>query len=114
MDYKQLTVWQKAIKLAVEIYKITNNFTKSELYGLCSQMRRASVSISSNIAEGSRRKTSKDKNHFLTIAFGSATELESQICIAKKLNFVKTEDCKIVDSLLTEVLKMLNKMTSYY
>ena len=104
-SFKELIVWQKSIELVKEIYKITNSFPKSELYGLVSQMRRSAVSIPSNIAEGKKRRTSKDFMQFLRIADGSAAELETQIIISKDLypeiDFLKTE------SLLEEVQKML-------
>lgn len=69
--YKDLVVWQKAMNLSVEVYALTAQFPKEELYGLTSQMRRAAISIPSNIAEGSKRGTQKDFKYFLTIAFGS-------------------------------------------
>lgn len=107
-SYKDLIVWQKSKKLAVEIYIATENFPKSELYGLSSQMRRAAVSISSNIAESYRRFHSKEKRQLLSVAFGSGAELESQIEIAKELfptiNFSKA------NSLLEEVMKILNSL----
>ena len=86
-SYKDLIVWQKSIQLALEIYKITEEYPKSELYGLVSQMRRCSVSISSNIAEGRSRVSRKQFAQFLIIAHGSASELETQIEISKKLPF---------------------------
>lgn len=107
-SFKQLIVWQKAINLVKEIYKATNHFPGSELYGLVSQMRRSAVSIPSNIAEGKKRKTRKDFIQFLRIADGSAAELETQIIISKDLykavNFSKAE------ALLQEVQKMLTVM----
>ncbi|OHA31514.1 MAG: hypothetical protein A3B11_00960 [Candidatus Taylorbacteria bacterium RIFCSPLOWO2_01_FULL_44_26] len=103
-SYKELLVWQKAIVLVEEIYKI--GFPKEELYGLSSQMRRASVSIPSNIAEGQQRKSRKEFTQFLRMAFGSSAELDTQIIIAKKLypglDFSKAE------TILEEVGKMLN------
>lgn len=105
-SFKELTVWQKARDLAVSIYKLTENFPKSELYGLTNQMRRAAVSISSNIAEGYNRFHSKEKQQFLAIAFGSGSELESQVEIAKSL--FANLDYQKVESLLLEVMKMLN------
>jgi len=84
-SFKDLIVWQKSKDLAVEIYKLTGEFPKSELYGLTSQMRRAFISISSNIAESYHRFHSKEKRQFLAIAFGSGSELESQIEIAMSL-----------------------------
>lgn len=98
--------------LVVEIYRITEMFPKSELYGIVSQMRRSAVSIPSNVAEGRKRRSKKDFYHFFTIAYSSASELETQIEIAKRLNFVSIKEYKIADSLLLEVLKMLNKMLS--
>jgi four helix bundle protein len=111
--YKKLIVWQKSMDLVVAIYALTEQFPKSELFGLTSQMRRSSVSIPSNIAEGSRRKTIKDKAQFLHIAFGSGSELETQIEIVKRLPFGERLDYSNVDIFLPEVLKMLNKMLEY-
>ena len=104
-SFKQLTVWQKSIRLVKEIYRVTDKFPASEMYGLVSQMRRAAISIPSNIAEGKKRKTKKDFLQFLRIADGSAAELETQIIIAKEL-FPKLDFSKAV-SLLEEIQKML-------
>ena len=109
-SYKELIVWQKSIDLVVAIYAITDMYPKTEMYGLTSQMRRCSVSIPSNIAEGRRRSSRKDFCHFLTIAFGSGSELETQIEISKRLPFGKNLDFLKIDSLLLEVMKMLNKL----
>jgi four helix bundle protein len=107
-SFRELIVWQKARDLSVEIYHLTEGFPKSELFGLTSQMRRAAISVSSNIAESYNRFHKKDKDHFLVIAFGSCSELESQIEIAKllfsQLIYKKSED------ILIEVSKMLNKI----
>lgn len=111
-SYKELVVWQKAIELVKEIYLLTELFPKTEIFGLISQMRRAAVSIPSNIAEGSGRKTIKDYAQFYSIAYGSALELETQIVIAKKLKFAKSIDYGKTDELLEEVLRMLNYMSS--
>ena len=105
--FKDLIVWQKSRDLAIAIYKLTEKFPKSELYGLTNQMRRAAISISSNIAESYHRFHTKEKQQFLAIAFGSGSELESQIEIAKilfsSLNYEESEN------LLIEVMKILNK-----
>ncbi len=105
-SFKNLIVWQKSRDLALAVYKLTGCFPRSELYGLTSQMRRAVISISSNIAESYHRFHSKEKRQFLTIAFGSGSELESQIEIAKVL-FSKL-DYKEVEEKLLETMKILN------
>lgn len=111
--YKNLIVWQKAKDLILEIYNLTRHFPPEEKFALSSQLQRASVSIISNIAEGSRRRTQNDKNHFFVMAFGSASEVEAQIDIIKSLPFGKELKYERIDLLLEEVLKMLNKMTTY-
>jgi four helix bundle protein len=109
-NYKNLVVWQKSMDLVVKVYELTEHFSKSELYGLTSQMRRAAVSIPSNIAEGSKRGTDKDFCYFLTTSFGSGAELETQIEIARRLSFGSELDYSDCESLLDEVMKMLNKL----
>ena len=111
-SYKDLIVWQKSIELVVEIYRITAKFPKSELFGIIMQMRKAVISIPSNIAEGYGRKSWKEKDQFYLISFGSGCELETQIIIAKRLQFVKDEEFLKADGLLDEIQRMLNKMTS--
>ncbi|MGB3776310.1 MAG: four helix bundle protein [Leeuwenhoekiella sp.] len=81
--FKELKVWQKSVELVSQIYSSTKSFPKNKIYGLTSQIRRSAVSIPSNIAEGCGRKTSKDFKNFLSIALGSAFELETQLLIAK-------------------------------
>ena len=83
-SYKDLIVWKKAVKLTKEVYILTGNFPKEEMFGITSQMRRASVSIPSNITEGACRSTRKDYANFLYKAFASGAELETQITISKK------------------------------
>lgn len=108
--YKNLIVWQKAKLLAVKIYELTEQFPKSEIYGLTSQIRRAAISIPSNIAEGYRRNHQKERNRFLCIAFGSGSELETQIEIAKEVFSRYKLDFSVVENLLDEVMRMLNKL----
>jgi len=108
--YKDLIVWQKSMNLVIEVYSLTDKFPRTEVYGLVSQMRRCSVSIPSNIAEGRRRGTKKDFRQFLIIAYSSGAELETQIEITKRLPFSKNIDYNKADSLLSEVMRMLNKM----
>ena len=112
VSHKDLIVWQRSMELVVAVYELTEKFPKSEIYGIISQMRRAAVSIPSNIAEGRRRGSKKDFRQFLIIAYGSGAELETQIEIAKRLSFCEKLDYNKVDSLLVEVMKMLNKMLS--
>jgi four helix bundle protein len=109
-SYKDLIVWQKSIELVVAVYELTEQFPKEELYGLSSQMKRSAVSIPSNIAEGRRDSSRIDFRRFILIAYGSGMELETQVTIAKKLPFGKNLEDKKVDSLIEEVLKMLNAM----
>ncbi len=107
-SFKDLIVWQKSRDLAVVLYKATEDFPKTELYGLTSQMRRAVISISSNIAESYHRFHAKEKKQFLSIAFASGAELESQIEVSKLL-FPKVQ-MEISEKLLNEVMRMLNAM----
>lgn len=111
-SYKDLIVWQKSMQLVVEVYALTDKYPRNEIYGLINQSRRCVVSVPSNIAEGSKRGTKKDFRSFLINAFGSGAELETQIEIAKNLNYAKNQDYLKVDSLLEEVMKILNKMIS--
>ena len=113
-SYKELIVWHKSIELVKQIYIITGKFPKVELYGIISQMRRTVISIPSTIAEGYGRKSPKEYAQYLSIAYGSALELETQIIISKELNFVKPGDFTKAEDLLMEVSKMLNSMTSKF
>lgn len=105
-SYKNLIVWQKSTDLVEEIYKLTRQFPKEELFGLVTQMRRAAVSIPSNIAEGSKRKDIPEYLQFLRIADASSAELETQIIISKKI--YSEINCKHAEVILTEVQKMLS------
>jgi len=109
--HRDLIVWQKAMDLAEVIYVLTKNFPKEETYEITSQMRRAAISIPSNIAEGSGRKTMKDYKQFLAIAYGSALELETQFLLCKRLSYFTDTEGEKAKGLLIEILKMLNKMT---
>jgi four helix bundle protein len=111
-SYKDLIVWQKSMALVKEIYILSSHFPKSEVYGITSQMRRAAISIPSNIAEGYGRKSTKTYAQFCAIAFGSALELETQLIIAEELQLASKEEFRKVKSILVEVCKMLNTMLS--
>ena len=107
---EDLIVWQKSVTLSVAIYKLTEKFPQSELYGISSQMRRASVSIPSNIAEGRRRGTAKDFVQFLRVAHGSLAELETQLIISHKMGFCDDTNVRSTQELITEISKMLHAM----
>ncbi len=106
-SYKELIAYQKSYGLAKLLYKITKDFPREEMYGITAQMRRACISISSNIAEGYMRG-SKEYVQFLKIALGSAAELETQICLSKDLGFLNEVDFKKLQYLNVEVIKLLN------
>ena len=93
LTHKDLDVWKLGIELVEEIYKITSKFPKNEIYGLISQMRRAAISIPSNISEGAARDSTKEFIQFLYIALGSLSELETQVIIAKKLSYINNNKC---------------------
>ena len=105
-NYKDLKIWQKAVDLSVKVYELTKGFPKDEMYGLTSQMRRCSVSIASNIAEGSGRNSKKDFNNFLGISYGSTCELETQIIIARKIKLINDETLSEVQKEIYEIQKM--------
>ncbi len=109
-NYEKLIVWEKSMDLVIFIYGIIKIFPKTEIYGLTSQIKRSAISIPSNIAEGSRRSTKKDFAHFLVIAFGSASELDTQIKIAFRLKFIKENQYEEVSKYIYEIMKMLNKL----
>lgn len=106
--FKELIVWQKSIDLVTKIYKVTEKFPSSEIYGLTSQLRRASVSIPSNIAEGNTRRSKADYVQFLRIARGSCSEIETQIIISKNLGFIDEINFNELSSNIIEISKMLN------
>lgn len=101
--HKKLDVWRESVDLATHIYKSTENFPKTEIYGLTSQIRRAVISISSNVAEGAARHSPKEFYHFLTIAGGSLSELDTQIEIAFNLNFITTEQKQDIDKKIDSI-----------
>ncbi len=107
-SFKDLIVWQKSYKLVLEIYKITKGFPKTEIYGLSQQMRKAAVSIPSNIAEGYGRTHKAEYRQFLSIAYGSLMEVETQYLLAVDLKYMSK--CEITENLLKEVGAMLYRM----
>lgn len=111
-SYKDLIVWQKSFELAIEIFCLTKPFPKSELYGLVSQMRRAAFAIPSNIAEGYSRGHKAEYLQFLTIAFSSGAELETQILLSRTLKLAPEDKFTKSEGLLEEVMRMLNSLIS--
>ena len=107
-SYKEFTVWQKAMDLATEVYRLARLLPKFETYGIGDQMRRAAVSIPSNIAEGQGRNSAKEFINFLSIARGSQNELETQLLLCVKLEYFKQEEIALALNLCVEVSKMLN------
>jgi four helix bundle protein len=113
--YKDLIVWQKAMNMVTSVYMISKTFPATEQFGLTSQLRRAAVSVPSNIAEGYRRKGEKDRRHFYIIAQGSVAEVETQLELSSRLGFVN--DIKIFNEtifLLSEISKILYKLSGDY
>ena len=107
-NFKELLVWQKSINFVTGIYELTNDFPKDEMYGLTSQIRRASISIPSNIAEGNSRRSVADYLQFLKIARGSCAEVETQLIIARNLKFLSEEHYLKLNQDIIEISKMLN------
>ncbi|MFA6259534.1 MAG: four helix bundle protein [Candidatus Peribacteraceae bacterium] len=107
MDYKKLVFWQKSVKLAKAIYQFTKSFPDDEKFGLTSQMRRAAVSVPSNIAEGSQRTTEKEFLNFLLIAKGSLAELETQRILACELGYASKKDATLLGAQIDEIGRML-------
>ena len=104
--YRELVIWQKAITLTKEIYSLTKKLPKEEIYALSNQMRRAAISIPSNIAEGQSRNSTKDFIRFLSIARGSKAELETQLLICQELNYLTELEIKPALEILSEIGKM--------
>ena len=106
--YKDLLVWQKGIALVKQVYRITRTFPADEKFGLVSQIRRAAVSIPSNVAEGQARDTTREFIQFVSVAEGSLAELDTQMIIATELGYCRTSDTQEVVELISELRKMLN------
>ena len=107
VSFKDLIVWQKSHQLTLAIYRCVKNFPRYEEFGLSSQMRRSSSSVPSVIAEGFKRKSSKDSCHFYNLAQSSLEELKYQLILARDLEYIKKEDFKYMNGLAEEVSKML-------
>lgn len=109
-SYQDLIVWQTAIDMVVDIYKATGKFPRNESFGLASQIQRASVSIPSNIAEGHARGSNREFHHFLSIALGSTAELETQLIIADKLDYLEQNAVKAMPEKVDKLGKMIRAL----
>lgn len=107
MNHKDLDVWKRSMDLTVRCHEITRSFPREELYGLTSQIRRAASSIPANIAEGAGRQGAKEFAHFLSIARGSCSELETHLILAKRLGYLDEKSCHEAMSTLVEVMRLL-------
>jgi four helix bundle protein len=112
-SYRELKVWKKAVDLALLVYELTAEFPKRETYGLSSQMQRAAVSIASNIAEGSARGTRRDFRQFVKLAEGSNCELQTQLLIARRLQYSSGQKYDVLEGLSDEIGKMLTALSKY-
>jgi four helix bundle protein len=111
--FEKLEVWLEAKELTKNLYPLTNKLPDTEKFGLVSQIRRAAVSVCSNIAEGSARKTNKDKAHFTTIAFGSAVELLNQVIICTELGYFSDRDYLTIRAEIESLTNKLNSLRNY-
>ncbi|MFH5833043.1 four helix bundle protein [Halalkalibaculum sp. DA3122] len=109
--FKNLDIWKRAVELASQIYEVTVEFPDEEKYGLVSQLRRCAVSIGSNIAEGAGRGSNSQFKHFLSIAYGSSYELETQLIIAENLNFIDESENKDLLDEVTTLQKMIYSLS---
>jgi len=111
-DYRDLVLWQRAMALAIEAHRATSRFPRHELFGLVAQIRRAAVSVPSNIAEGAARRTTRDFIAFLHIARGSLSELRTQLLLARNFGYLSEADLCSTESLNDEVGRLLNAIIS--
>ena len=109
-NYRDLIVWQKAMDLAEEIHRLTKTFPREELYGLTSQIRRAAVSVPSNIAEGHARQSTAEFRNFLSISLGSLAEVDTQQLLAQRFEYLTREQATKATQLMQEIAKMLHSL----
>jgi four helix bundle protein len=108
--FEKLEVWKASIELVKCVYRITDTFPSDEKFGLISQLKRASISIASNLSEGTSRNTNKDKAHFTTMSFSSVMEVLNQLIISKELNFISENDYILVRNKIKKITNMLNAL----
>ncbi len=111
-DYRDLIVWQKAMDLVEAVYRTTGTFPREEIYGLTSQIRRAAISIPSNIAEGNGRNTTRDYVHFLGMAYGSVKEVETQVLIAERLRYINSSHSDALVQATTEIARLISDLVN--
>jgi len=109
-SFEKLEVWKYSVDLTKSTYELTNRFPENEKFGLVNQLRRASVSIASNLAEGTSRNTNKDKAHFTTLAFSSLMEVLNQLIISKELNFINEDNYIGLREYISKISNMLNAL----
>jgi len=114
LSHKNLDVYKLSKELVKELYFLTSKFPKDEIYGLTNQLRRASISVPSNIAEGMSRESNKDINRFLVIARSSLVEIDTQIEIALSLNYLSETDITKLEEFIVRVFQMLSKLIKHY
>ena len=112
-DFRNLQVWKKSHEFTLKIYKLSQSFPKEETYGLTSQLRRASTSIPTNIAEGCVKNTNPEYSRFLYISLGSMAELETQLIIATNLKYISSSKYELIINDLTDIRKMLSGLIKY-
>lgn len=112
-SFEKLEVWQNAKNLVLDIYKIVKRFPNEETYGLSSQIKRSSSSIATNIAEGTSRNTKKDKAHFLTISYSSATETLNHLIISKELNYISETEYLFLREKIEKICNQINSLRKY-
>ena len=112
MFYKDLEVWKEAIKLVTYVYEITNNYPKTEMYGIISQIRKCVISVPSNIAEGAVKHSDEETLRFLDIALGSLAELDTQMIISEQLGYIKGYEA--IELQISKVSALLNGLIKYY
>jgi four helix bundle protein len=109
-SFEKLDVWQNSREFILTIYKLTHNFPYTEIYGITSQIKKSSSSIATNIAEGTSRNTNKDKAHFLTISYSSATETLNHLIISKDLNYITKEEYLLCSEKLEKICNQINSL----
>lgn len=112
LSYRDLLIWQKSMDLVTDIYRVSTKFPKEEVYGLTSQIRRATVSVPSNIAEGYGRRSTGDYKRFLNISLGSLYEFQTQLEVSRRLNYLEESEFEPLNNLSKEIEKMTNSLIS--